>query len=214
VVRAYDIRSESDDSNESSATIADSDPPAGPTNFSYRLNGTRVDFSWTISTDDPSSGQGDNDVTGYDLYVTNGLGGPPLEPPMDSSISAGQSSKSLDTLYTTFGIKAVDRCGNTSGLVTPATCPSPLTVTISSPASGALVSGGETISGLAGSSNTITVVKVRIDTGPWEQATGTDNWSYTWDTTTVSNGAHIISISALDSGTCSGSTSLSVTVQH
>jgi hypothetical protein len=37
-------------------------------------------------------------------------------------------------------------------------------------------------------------VEVRIDEGPWIKANGTKNWNYRWNTTTINDGIHTISI--------------------
>ncbi len=41
-------------------------------------------------------------------------------------------------------------------------------------------------------------VRVRIDNGEWEAATGTTSWSYEWDTTTVSDGSHTFTARVYD----------------
>jgi len=63
------------------------------------------------------------------------------------------------------------------------------------------------ISGTAESTNsdtTIQKVEIKIDPdGEWEIVSGTTNWSYTWDTTNVSNGKHTIFVRAYDGGSYS-----------
>ena len=36
------------------------------------------------------------------------------------------------------------------------------------------------------------LVEIKIDAGGWKTAMGTTTWTFTWDTTSVSNGDHII----------------------
>jgi hypothetical protein len=67
------------------------------------------------------------------------------------------------------------------------------TVTITSPNEGDIVSGLITITGTASDSDGfINITLVRFDDGSGGIATGTTNWSYTWDTTMISDGIHSI----------------------
>ncbi|MEW6381682.1 MAG: Ig-like domain-containing protein [bacterium] len=210
VVRAFDDKYESVNSPQSSATVTDTDPPDGPADFSFSIAGSTVTFNWSLSADDPVSGQGDNDVCGYRIY---GLSGD-AQTLIDSSIPAGQTSRSLSIQgYSNFGIKAVDSCGLASSLVTQsAACQPPPTVTIASPAAGATLSGNAVISGTASSSHALSWVKIKIDDGAWSQLAGTSTWSYQWDTSLAVNGTHTITVQTLDSENCSGSSSVAVTV--
>ena len=84
---------------------------------------------------------------------------------------------------------------------TPAETDAP-TVSISSPASGAAISGSSiTVSGTAADPGTdasgVASVWVRIDSGTWQQATGTTSWSCTL--TGVSEGSHTIEVYSKDS---------------
>lgn len=66
-----------------------------------------------------------------------------------------------------------------------------LTVDITSPLDGATVAG--TVQ-LVGSSTNVGSgrVSISIDGGPFQLATGTDNWSFDWDTTAVTDGLHSV----------------------
>jgi len=67
------------------------------------------------------------------------------------------------------------------------------TVSILSPADNATVSGTVSISGEAmDSDGTVQTVEVSIDRGEWSMATGTDTWTYAWDTSQDDNGIHDI----------------------
>jgi len=69
------------------------------------------------------------------------------------------------------------------------------TVSITSPLNNANVSGIVNVQGTASDpdgSSQLQMVEVKIDTGSWSQANGTVSWSYSWDTTTISNGQHSI----------------------
>jgi hypothetical protein len=211
VVKAFDLRYESASSNQAYATVADSNSPAGPSSFLFTTAGSMVNLQWTISVDDPFDGWGDGDVVGYYIYAMYGG----YEILLNSSILAGETSKSVYSYgFTDFGIKSVDSCGNTSVLITQASCPNPPVITISSPSAGSIVAGSVSINGLASSSNSLIRVKVRINTDPWVSAAGTDSWSYTWNTPGLINGTYTITAEVLDIENCSGRASLDVIVQN
>lgn len=91
----------------------------------------------------------------------------------------------------------------------------PPAVSITSPASGATVSGSVTITGTASDSDgTVQWVEVRIDSGAWQTVTGTTSWSRQWDTTAVANGAHTISARSWDGTAYSSVASVGVTVSN
>ncbi len=72
-------------------------------------------------------------------------------------------------------------------------------------AMGSVVSGVVTISGTAESpQGTIQRVEVRIGSGEWKPARGTELWTYAWDTTTLPNGAVMVSVRSYDGNTYSG----------
>ncbi|MCL6582922.1 MAG: prepilin-type N-terminal cleavage/methylation domain-containing protein [bacterium] len=212
LVRAFDGRYESADSPTASATATDSDPPSGPSAFSFSISGNRVNFTWALSVDDPASGQGDNDVCEYLIYGLNGGN----ETLIRDSIPAGQTASSITTnTYSDFGIKAKDCCGLTSSLIRQSNpCQPPSTITISRPADGSTVFGYALIEGGANSPRTPLRVELKIDNGPWIQLEGTNSWSYQWDTTTTNNGTHNIYVQAVDNAACSASASVSLVVQN
>ena len=213
VVRSFDHTYESGDSNIAQETISDSAPPAGPPNFSFTLMDTSVIFNWTLSIDDPfRKGEGDDDVINYHLYALSGES----EFLLNDSIPAGQRSITLESQgYSNFGIKAMDLCDNISNLVTqPINCQGAVNVSIDNPVSEETLADVATISGTAYSVNSLVQVELKIDNDDWIGVEGTDNWTYSWDTTTVSNGNHILVIRAEDSEGCYGITSMSVEVQN
>src|SRR5437588_1412929 len=72
-------------------------------------------------------------------------------------------------------------------------------VSISSPANGATVSGTTTVSGVASDGLTITSVQVSVDRGSFANASGTTNWSFSLNTNSLSNGSHTLSAKVNDS---------------
>jgi len=91
----------------------------------------------------------------------------------------------------------------------------PPSCSITSPSNGATVSGTVTIQGTASDSDgTVQKVEVKIDDGTWQQATGTTSWSYSWDTTGVSDGSHTIYARSYDGTDYSTESSVTVTVNN
>jgi hypothetical protein len=96
----------------------------------------------------------------------------------------------------------------------------PPTCTISSPSDSSTVYGNITISGTASDTDgTVIQVQIKIDNGNWIIASGTTSWSYSWDTTTVSNGqhtiyVHTIYVRAFDGTDFSNTESRTVTVSN
>jgi hypothetical protein len=100
-------------------------------------------------------------------------------------------------------------------LVTPGGTPSPLTVSVTSPANGSTVSGN--VSFMAAASSTAgAIAKVEFYVDGSLKSTSTNNpYSYTWDSTTTTNGQHTISAKAYDSaGNSASSSGVSVNVSN
>jgi len=74
----------------------------------------------------------------------------------------------------------------------------PPTVSISSPANGATVSGTVTVSGVASDGVAISSVQVSVDGGAFANASGTSNWSFALNTNSLANGAHSLSAKVND----------------
>jgi polygalacturonase len=87
-------------------------------------------------------------------------------------------------------------------------------IAISSPASDATVSGTITVSGTASDSVALSSVAVQVDGGAFSTASGTSNWSFSLNTTSLSNAAHTITAKATDTSGSTASTSISVTVSN
>jgi len=91
----------------------------------------------------------------------------------------------------------------------------PPSITITAPTNNAQVSGSITITGTASDSDgTITLVEVQIDNGAWNAASGTTSWTYSLDTTTLSDGTHTVRARATDNGSISSTTQISILVSN
>ena len=92
----------------------------------------------------------------------------------------------------------------------------PPIVNVTSPADGATVSGNVTVSGTAWDDLKVVAVYIMIDNGSWGAATGTNNWTYIWNTNTsrYPNGQHRITVKASDDTQSSPQLSVTVTVNN
>src|ERR1700731_2085202 len=89
------------------------------------------------------------------------------------------------------------------------------TVAITSPASGASVSGTISVSGTASDTVSISSVQVAVDGGSYANASGTSNWTFGLNTASLSNGAHSLSAKTTDAAGISATSSpLSLTVNN
>lgn len=213
IVKAFDQTFESTASSEVNAAAQDTNAPEPPTNFSFTIIGNQVILSFTLSIDDPQSGlEGDDDVTGYALYGLIGEN----EYLIYSSFTVGQTSANLpSSSYTDFSLKAFDLCDNYSSPARQITaCPQPPVIAFSSHISDQTVQDTILIVGTVTSQTAISLVKLQIDGGAWQTLEGTNNWQYSWDTTTVDNSLHTVTIVAFDSEGCSALASLSLNVAN
>jgi len=134
--------------------------------------------------------------------------------------SVALSGFTAGTLYH-YRVKSHDSSGNliTSGDFTVVTASSasttPPAVSVTSPASGATVSGSVTLAASATSSAGIASVYFRIDSAQAGSVLTASPFSVTWDTTTATNGAHTITAVAQDvSGNMATSSGVAVTVSN
>lgn len=73
------------------------------------------------------------------------------------------------------------------------------TLSISSPSSNTWVKGTVTISGTANDAPSgLSLVRYRIDDGGWVSLGSTTSWSFDWDSTSVDDGSHSITVQAVD----------------
>ena len=89
------------------------------------------------------------------------------------------------------------------------------TVEIISPTEGATISGTINVIGTASDAVSLSVVQVSTDSGSYSNASGTNNWSFSLNTTSLANGVHTISARATDiAGVTSTSSPITVTVTN
>lgn len=116
--------------------------------------------------------------------------------------------------------RATDTAGNvrtTAETVTVSNATADTTlpsVAISSPASGATVSGTVTVSGTASDNASLSRVDVSVDGGAWALASGTSSWSLSLASASYGNGSHTISARATDGAGNTRTASVTVTVSN
>ena len=87
----------------------------------------------------------------------------------------------------------------------------PPTLTLQTPASGAVVAGGLSISGTATDNVAVAKVELQLDNGAWQTATGTAAWNASLNSSNFLNGPHQLSARATDtSGNLSATNSASL----
>jgi len=87
-------------------------------------------------------------------------------------------------------------------------------VSISSPANGATVSGAISVSGLASDALGVSSVQVQVDSGAFSSATGTTNWTFSLDSTSLSNTAHTVTARATNTSGLTASSAVSLNVSN
>jgi hypothetical protein len=136
---------------------------------------------------------------------------------------SGATSSSYTTPSTTSsdnGAQFAVMVSNTAGNVTSnaatltVNVAQPPSVNISSPGNGATVSGTITVSGTASDPVGLSSIQLQIDGGAFSPASGTSNWSFSLDTTSLSNAAHSLTARASDSSGLSASSSITVNVSN
>ncbi|UCC93346.1 MAG: hypothetical protein JSW25_01360 [Thermoplasmata archaeon] len=74
----------------------------------------------------------------------------------------------------------------------------PPTAYITQPISGSSVSGIVKVVGVATDDRAVTKVSIRVNDGPWQVATGTESWNFSWDTTVLPDGVYHLFVKAHD----------------
>lgn len=163
----------------------------------------------TAAATDDSSG-----IFRVDFWDETNLVGSTSTAPYTVSWNTKQVANGTHTLFT----RAYDKCNNlgTSATVTLTVNNdlTPPTISLSSPASGQILSGVTTLAATA--SDNVGVVRVEFWDGSILLATDTAApWSYGWDTALAPNGGHSVSARAYDAaGNVGSSPSVSVTISN
>jgi hypothetical protein len=188
---------------------ADTTPPV--VSISAPSGGATV--GGTVSVSGTASDTGG--LAGVSVSVDGGL---PQPATGTASWTDGVDTTSLADGTHTVTARAIDTSGNAATASisvnvqnADTTAPS---VQIASPVAGATLSGAATVSGNASDNVQVAGVAVSVDGGGFSSAQGTSAWSYALSTTSLSNGAHTISVRATDASGNVGAASVAVNVQN
>jgi hypothetical protein len=120
----------------------------------------------------------------------------------------------------TLTARATDAAGNATTASRTVTLANPVpdttapTVSIGSPATGSTVSGTVAVQGSAADNASLAAVDVSVDGGAWQRATGTAAWTWSWPTSSVADGTHMLTARATDAAGNTSTASTSVTVRN
>jgi hypothetical protein len=87
-------------------------------------------------------------------------------------------------------------------------------LSVLSPAEGAVLRGTVQIHGTAGDDIGVEAILISIDGAQPVSAAGGENWSYSWDTRPVANGAHTLTVWASDGALRSPEVTINITVKN
>lgn len=188
--------------------------PSSPTDLTATAGDSYINISW----DKPSS-DGGFPITNYILYRGTSqdeiLFLVQIENILfynDTSVINGVTHYYRVSAYNTVGegfLSEVINATPSGPINLPPIC------TISSPFSNTTISSRVEISGTSFDTDGIVQkVEIKINNGDWIQVSGTTSWSYNWDTTTVSNGQHLIYARAYDGKDYSSEVSVSVKINN
>ena len=157
-------------------------------------------------------------VTRVEFYIDNVL----LSATSSSPYSASWNSSSASNATHTIGARAYDAAGNVGSATAVSVTvnnagpgdTTPPTVSISTPANGATVSGTATIAASASDNVGVTRVEFYVD-GTLLQTIAAAPYTAAWNTTTASNASHSLTAKAYDAaGNVGASAAVSVTVNN
>ena len=171
----------------------DTTPPSKPTGLTATPTSTsQINLNWNASTDEVG-------VTGYKVF-RNGT-----QITTTTSTSYNDTGLTASTAYT-YEVSAADAAGNNSPksdvvsatTLTPAPDTTPPTVSLTAPASGTSVSGTINVTGNASDNVGIVGVQFLLDGNDLGAEDTTSPYSVSWDTSTATNGAHVLTARARD----------------
>jgi Bacterial Ig domain len=137
-----------------------------------------------------------------------------------SSWSWSWSTTSVPDGTHTVAAQASDKAGNVrmvseSVIVANATADTTVPVIeFAGPLAGSTVTGTVDVTGSASDDVAVASVELAVDGGSWQPAVGTTSWTWSWPTTSLTNGDHTIAARATDTSDNGNVVSETVTVQN
>ena len=148
------------------------------------------------------------------LYVWRSDLDGPLYNGSNTAFNLSNLSVGSHTIY----LKVQDDLGAWSGEVNAALTITPNkipTISITSPEEGDVVKGTVTINGTASDEDgTVEKVEISIDGEAWQTVSGTESWSFEWNTKDAKNGEYTIKVRSYDEKNYSDEKSITVKVEN
>jgi Domain of unknown function (DUF4082)/Bacterial Ig domain/Putative Ig domain len=115
-----------------------------------------------------------------------------------------------------FSVQVKDAAGSSASQAFSINVATPLpSVAITAPANGATVSATLNISGTASDTVSLSSVQISVDGGTFVNASGTNNWTSSLNTSSLSNGPHTLTAKVTDAASITASSSpISITVNN
>jgi chitodextrinase len=200
-----------------SVTVSNLDPtpPSMPTGLSANaVSSSQINLSWTASTDNVG-------VAGYKIFRCQGAGCTPTVQIATSTVASYSNTGLPPSTTYVYTVLAFDAAGNMSvqsaaaSATTPAGDTTPPAVSITSPLSGATVSGTIPVSANASDNVGVAGVQFKLDGANLGAEDTVSPYSTSWNTTTALNGSSTLTAVARDgAGNASTSVAVSVTVSN
>ncbi len=190
---------------QSPAHAASNTPPQGPivlhfskpmatnaTEAAFQLdppaNGA---FSWSADRRELTFTPNGGGLAGHTTYALR----------VDTNAMDRDDGNNLYAAFETFFITATSTF---SDVISPQ-------ISISQPASGAVITGLVTVAGVSADDIAVDRVEFRLDNGPWSTVTGTASWSLSFNSEHFLNGTHLLTARAVDTaGNVSSNTTVEV----
>jgi hypothetical protein len=143
--------------------------------------------------------QGQQVLSNYDIIAAAGGSNTAVIATFTNTVLNGQLEIDFTGVPTLWDTNARVSAIRVRKIADPVYQPIPPTITLFTPADDSTVTGTVFVAGTASDVVAVARVEVSIDGGAWTLASGTTNWSYSFNTQTVLNGLHTISAQATDS---------------
>ncbi|OGS49976.1 MAG: hypothetical protein A3K65_07400 [Euryarchaeota archaeon RBG_16_68_12] len=208
-VSATNAAGEGPMSDESSATPVT--VPGPPRFLVATAAGRQVTLSWWSPVDD-----GGSPVTGYRIHRGTAAGGETFLTAVGTLLTYVDASVAVGVTYS-YQVSAVNTAGEgqRSAEARATVANPPPVCAIQTPGGDDTVFGTHSITGTAQDPDgTVQRVEVRIDNGAWIAASGTDTWSYGWNTRSASDGVHTVHARAYDGMAYSEEATVTVVVRN
>jgi len=204
--------SESSDAQSVSfvGTAPDTQAPTVPTNLSATaVSVSQVNLAWAAATDNVG-------VTGYRVFRNSSQIG------TATATSFSDTGLAASTTYT-YAVAAFDAAGNASAqslsvsATTPAPPPpdtTPPTISITTPANGAVVAGTVPVSASAADNVGVAGVQFMVDGASLGAEVATAPYQVSWSTTSTSNGSHTVTARARDAAGNTATATATVVVSN